>query len=132
MSKKSISDDEAEERTPWFRLDNLGRTFGKTAAVSVVLFFFSAIIFVMYALALPENSTISIFAPPVIALAGSWAGMWVSLFGYSIWAVWQLRGQSSDQEADRMLRKRAVLTFVLGVFALLLPVAMVHGSPRGG
>lgn len=132
MSEHSTSDDEDEERTPRFRLDDLGRKFGKTAAISTVLFFLSGIALVLYAFALPEDSTISIYSLPVIALAGSWAGIWVSLFGYSIWSAWQLRGQSPDQETYHMQRNRALLAFVLGVFALLMPVAIVHGSPRGG
>lgn len=106
---------------------------GKAATVSVVSFFFSVIGLVLYAGALPEEDpTIGTFAPPVIALAASWVGLCLSLFGYSVWSVWQLRERPTDSETDRMRRKRAVLAFVLGIFALLLPVAMVYASPRGG
>jgi len=36
-------DNKSEERTPRFRLDNLGRKFGKSAAVSTVFVFLFAI-----------------------------------------------------------------------------------------
>jgi len=131
--QRADSDDAADGQRARFRPDDIGRTLGKATAVSVVSFFLSAIGLVLYAGALPEEDpTIGTFAPPVIALAASWAGLWISLFGYGVWSVWQLRKRSTDRETDRMRRKRAVLAFVLGTFAFLLPVAMVHGSPRGG
>ena len=122
-------DNEGEERTPRFRLDNLGQKFGKSAAVSTVLFFFSLFGTILYTFALTDNSWDSIL--PVIVIGGPWVGMWISLFGYSIWSVWKLQGQSSDQVTDSIRRKRALMAFVLGLFAFLIPFAIVHGSPRG-
>ena len=122
-------DNKNEERTSRFRLDNLGRKFGKTAAISTALFFFSLLGSILYTFTLPDNSWDSIL--PLILIGGPWAGMWISLFGYSIWSAWKLRGQPSDQVTDSMRRKRALMAFVVGVFAFLLPFAIVYGSPRG-
>jgi hypothetical protein len=124
-------DNEANERTSRFRLDNLGRKFGRIAATSIVLFVFSAIGFVLYAQTLSENSTVEIYSPPVIAMAGSWTGLWISLFGYSIWSVRQLQRLSADQEKYLVQRKRALVTFGLGILVLLMPFAIIYGSPRG-
>ena len=122
-------DNENEEQTFHFLLDDLGQKFGKLATVSTVLFFFSLLGTILYTLTLPDNSLDSIL--PLVPIGGSWVGMLISLFGYSIWSVWKLRGQSSDQVTDSIRRKRALMAFVLGVFAFLLPFAIVHGSPRG-
>lgn len=123
-------DNESEERTSRFRLDNLDRTFGKSAVVSTILFFLSLFGTILYASTLPDNSWDSIL--PLILIGGPWAGMLISLFGYGVWSLWKLRGQSSDHLTDDMRLKRALLGFALGIFVFLIPFAIVYGSPRGG
>lgn len=103
---------------------------GKSAAASTILFFLSVFGTLLYAFTLPDNSWDSIL--PVIVIGGPRVGMWTSLFGYSIWFVWKLQGQHPDQVTDSIRRKRALMAFVLGIIAFLIPFAMVHGSSRGG
>lgn len=123
------ADNETEERSSRFCLDNLGRKLGKSAAISTVLFFLSLLGSVLYASTFQDNSWDSVL--PLILIGGPWAGLWISLFGYGAWSLWKLRGQSPDHVTDDIRFKRALLGFALGIFAFLMPFAIVYGSPRG-
>lgn len=119
------ADAETEERTFRSRLDNLGPVFGKSAAVSAALFLFSTIGTALYTISLPDNSWDSIF--PLIVIGSTWAGIWLSLFGYGVWSLWKLKSQSPDHISDDIRFKRALLGFALGIFVLLFAVS----TPRG-
>lgn len=153
-SSSAVESGRSDVRPP---LDALGRTFGGAFAVSVVSFFLSVIGTASYMAYQPGEPTLTASDLPVIAIIGSWGGMVVSLSGYTVWSVWQLRtlgretGRSTEQNAvetlnraatvfgdndrelgpyDRRLRRTLWSLFATG-FVLLIPVAAIFGSPPG-
>lgn len=147
---------ETEQKTARFRPETPGQAFGALFALSIGSLYLSLVGFVVYALMVAEeNTTYTLADPPVAGLAGSWVGIVVSLLSYSIWSGWQLRKLPEDSDRptvrnpvklvayvvllfiantddldayDRRLR-RTTVTFVLGVIALLAPLATQVGSP---
>ncbi len=82
--------------------DKLGRIFGKLLVASWVSFVLSVIGTVGSALIRPDVSqSLTITDIPVIALLGSWIGIWSSLLSYSVWSFWQLRRMSEERSRPK-------------------------------
>jgi len=139
MSRESPDDDGHERLSSRLRPDEPGRAFGVAAAVGVASVVLSLLALVAYALSLPEGAEVPLINPIVIVGIGSWAGVVVSLFGYAIWGIRQLRanrssdypnGWSAEESDVHPQRERRVLfTLCVAVLFLLIPFAMVVGGP---
>lgn len=142
MGKWVPSEDESERLPARLFPDTLGEVFGAMAVVgggSFLLSFFSIFGYVIL-FTPPDGAPLPL--PITVAGIGSWACVVVSLWGYVIWASWKIRDRSRDPGQPTRLnaderdlydqRKRwRFLALGFGVLALLAPVAIVAGSPRG-
>lgn len=142
MGKWVPSEDGSEQLPARLFPDTLGRVFGAMAVVggsSFLLSFFSVFGYVIL-FTPPDGAPLPL--PIVVAGIGSWACVVVSLWGYVIWASRKIRNQSRDSGRPTRLnaderdlyeqRKRwRFLALGFGVLALLAPVAIAFGSPRG-
>lgn len=97
------TDDDTSERTDSrFRPDSLGRVFGTIFIASVGSFVLSSISLAALSWWLSENEPeFSLSDPPVLAILGSWVGVWASLLAYSTWSFWQLRRMTIERSRPR-------------------------------
>ena len=129
------SESEPDDGTDWWtvrlRPNDPGQAFKTLAIVSTVSLFLSLVGIVLYPLLPGDRSTDTITAPPVATLFGSWIGILVSTFGYSVWSFWQLRDLSGDQEAFNRQLRRSALAFAIGMAVILTTLSLLFGNPPG-
>ncbi|SEQ40295.1 hypothetical protein [Natrinema salaciae] len=153
-SEQSASGADSGPQTSRFSPDNLGRTFLLLFGASAAVFYLSVIVFVGYVWQSPPEATTGIH-PVVLVPVISWAGMVLSLAGYSLCSIRKIRRMrrnggrsptrnpvtkllyllalvnSNGQELstyDRRAR-RTTLSVLFGLFFLMIPVAILYGEP---
>lgn len=102
MCSQSTDDGKSEQANLRYRPDSLGRVFGTLFVASICSFVLSSIGLVALGLWLPEDEPVfSVGDPPVLAILGSWVGVWASLLAYSGWSFWQLRRMTVKRSHPR-------------------------------
>ncbi|SFS67669.1 hypothetical protein SAMN04488556_2064 [Halostagnicola kamekurae] len=102
MCEQSTDDDTSEWANSRFRPDSLGRAFGILFVASIGSFVLSTMGLIALGWWLPADAPkFSVGDPPVLALLGSWVGMWASPLAYSSWSFWQLRGMTVERSRPR-------------------------------
>lgn len=102
MCGQSTDDGESERTGSRYRPDSLGRVFGLLFVASIASFVLSGIGLAALGAWLPEDEPeFSVSDPPVLAILGSWVGIWASLLAYSGWSLWQLRGMTIERSRPR-------------------------------
>jgi|GEM_PF-4638779 len=139
MSRRLFSENETERLTDRLRPDTLGQVFGTMVIVGVGLFFLSFFsLFGYVILASPQDGS-PIPLPIVVLGALSWGCVVISLFSYVVWESWKLRGHlrtteqssqfaSEDSHPYEVRQRRILFALGLGIFALLIPVAVFVGN----